>query len=99
MQATFRLRDCRIGSCSAGATLAKIVQCIKGRRSMSRGILLGLKYKEALIVKHLLRDKVDRDADEQRLYEKFTELIEDFRTANSIQQQCEAKAIGAKEYD
>ena len=56
-----------------------------GERSMSRGILIGLKYKEALIIKHLLRDKVDRDADEQILYDRITKVIEDFRTANSIQ--------------
>lgn len=52
---------------------------------MSRGILIGLKYKEALIIKHLLRDKVDRDADEQILYDRITKVIEDFRIANSIQ--------------
>lgn len=63
---------------------------------MSRGILLGLKYKEALIIKHALRDKENRDVDEQKIYEKFTELIEDFRIEELNQEIKQLQAENAR---
>lgn len=51
---------------------------------MSDAIATRLKYKEALIVKHLLRDKPNRDADEERLLIKVMADVEMFRSCYKI---------------
>ena len=52
---------------------------------MSRAkINLGLTYKEALIVKHALRDKTDKDQAEENMLAWVTDEIEIFRERNKI---------------
>lgn len=52
---------------------------------MSRAkINLGLTYKEALVVKHALRDKADKDQAEENLLAWVTDEIEIFRERNKI---------------
>ena len=45
---------------------------------------LGLTYKEALIIKHALRDKTDKDQAEENLLAWVTDEIEIFRERNKI---------------
>lgn len=43
--------------------------------AMSRKITLNLSYKEMCILKHALRDKLNRNADEESMYQKLYKVV------------------------
>jgi hypothetical protein len=44
-----------------------------------RDISLNISYKQALIIKHALRDKPNRDKDEENAYQEICEAVERFK--------------------